>query len=219
MNNDIFKRLLSSLFLIPTVILIVIEGNIIFNSFLAVCLIISLYEWYRISLNKLTFFFGLIFLIFSFYLIFQIRNFYSDNNLNLFNFMFILILCISTDIGGYLIGKTLKGPRLTKISPNKTISGSLGSYSASVVALYFYFKYSYFFFEKTIILNFNLIIIILIISSISQAGDLLISLFKRKSNLKDTGNLIPVPGGLLDRIDGIIFAFPFFYFLISKNLI
>jgi len=219
MNNDIFKRLLSSLFLIPTVILIVIEGNIIFNSFLAVCLIISLYEWYRISLNKLTFFFGLIFLIFSFYLIFQIRNFYSDNNLNLFNFMFILILCISTDIGGYLIGKTLKGPRLTKISPNKTISGSLGSYSASVVALYFYFKYSYFFFEKTIILNFNLIIIILIISSISQAGDLLISLFKRKSNLKDTGNLIPGHGGLLDRIDGIIFAFPFFYFLISKNLI
>jgi len=219
MNNDIFKRLLSSLFLIPTVILIVIEGNIIFNSFLAVCLIISLYEWYRISLNKLTFFFGLIFLIFSFYLIFQIRNFYSDNNLNLFNFMFILILCISTDIGGYLIGKTLKGPRLTKISPNKTISGSLGSYSASMVALYFYFKYSYFFFEKTIILNFNLIIIILIISSISQAGDLLISLFKRKSNLKDTGNLIPGHGGLLDRIDGIIFAFPFFYFLISKNLI
>jgi len=219
MNNDIFKRLLSSLFLIPTVILIVIEGNIIFNSFLAVCLIISLYEWYRISLNKLTFFFGLIFLIFSFYLIFQIRNFYSDNNLNLFNFMFILILCISTDIGGYLIGKTLKGPRLTKISPNKTISGSLGSYSVSVVALYFYFKYSYFFFEKTIILNFNLIIIILIISSISQAGDLLISLFKRKSNLKDTGNLIPGHGGLLDRIDGIIFAFPFFYFLISKNLI
>jgi len=219
MNNDIFKRLLSSLFLIPTVILIVIEGNIIFNSFLAVCLIISLYEWYRISLNKLTFFFGLIFLIFSFYLIFQIRNFYSDNNLNLFNFMFILILCISTDIGGYLIGKTLKGPRLTKISPNKTISGSLGSYSASVVTLYFYFKYSYFFFEKTIILNFNLIIIILIISSISQAGDLLISLFKRKSNLKDTGNLIPGHGGLLDRIDGIIFAFPFFYFLISKNLI
>jgi len=205
--------------LIPTVILIVIEGNIIFNSFLAVCLIISLYEWYRISLNKLTFFFGLIFLIFSFYLIFQIRNFYSDNNLNLFNFMFILILCISTDIGGYLIGKTLKGPRLTKISPNKTISGSLGSYSVSVVALYFYFKYSYFFFEKTIILNFNLIIIILIISSISQAGDLLISLFKRKSNLKDTGNLIPGHGGLLDRIDGIIFAFPFFYFLISKNLI
>jgi len=133
--------------------------------------------------------------------------------------MFILILCISTDIGGYLIGKTLKGPRLTKISPNKTISGSLGSYSVSVVALYFYFKYSYFFFEKTIILNFNLIIIILIISSISQAGDLLISLFKRKSNLKDTGNLIPGHGGLLDRIDGIIFAFPFFYFLISKNLI
>jgi len=219
MNNDIFKRMLSSLLLIPIIILIVIEGNLIFNSFLTVCLIISIYEWHKISFNKLIFFLGLIFLFFSFYFIFQIRNYSPDNNLNLFNFMFILILCISTDIGGYLIGKTLKGPRLTKISPNKTISGSLGSYFVSVISIYFYLKYSYFFFEYSEILNLKFIMIILIISSISQAGDLLISFCKRKSNLKDTGNLIPGHGGLLDRIDGIIFAFPFFYFLISKNLI
>ena len=219
MNNNFLKRLISSIILIPTIILIVIEGKLIFITFLFFGLILSIYELSKISFSKLIFFFGFFYLTFSFYCIFQIRNFYPDNNLNLFNFMFILILCISTDIGGFIVGRTIKGPKLTKISPNKTISGSLGSYITSIIAIYFYLKYSDFIFQNSKIMDVYITVIILIISSISQIGDILISFLKRKARLKDTGKIIPGHGGLLDRIDGIIFAFPFFYILIDNNLI
>ena len=107
-----------------------------------------------------------------------------------------------SDIGGLIIGKIFKGKKLSKISPNKTISGSLGSFIFSLLLIPFFLKYFN---------NYNILTIILftvIISLASQLGDLLISAIKRKAKVKDTSDLLPGHGGVLDRIDGIIFAIP-----------
>ena len=150
------------------------------------------------------------FISFSFISIYQIRNIGNDNYLYL---LFILTICVSTDIGGFVFGKIIKGPKLTKISPNKTYAGVIGSYVLSLISVYFFVK-----FYSVNFTYFETIIFTLIISSISQLGDILISFFKRLANIKDTGNIIPGHGGILDRIDGMIFAFPFSYILFQFNL-
>ena len=132
----------------------------------------------------------------------------------------MITTCISTDIGGYLFGKLFKGPKLTKISPNKTFSGMLGGYFLSIIILKIFINNKHIFINLNIKLDNNLdfslqtFILILFISTISQIGDLIVSFFKRISKLKNTGKLIPGHGGILDRIDGMIFAFPFCYLLI-----
>jgi phosphatidate cytidylyltransferase len=132
-------------------------------------------------------------------------------------FLLILITCISTDIGGYVFGKILKGPKLTKISPNKTYAGMMGSFLLSIISASLYFdNLSFFSLSKTDgELGIQIMIIVLLISFVSQSGDLVISFFKRKSKIKNTSNIIPGHGGLLDRIDGMIFAFPFTYILLK----
>ena len=210
-TNEFQKRLLSSIILIPLTLICIYQGSILFNFFLLILLILSIYEWKKISNKKFLFIFGLIFLFFSFYTAYEIRNAFNYNGL--FIFLFLIIICVSSDLGGYTFGKIFKGPKLTKISPNKTYSGVLGSFVLSIILTSF-FVYRIEYLEITILeLNINLIILIIVLSFISQTGDLLISYFKRKSNLQDTGNLIPGHGGILDRIDGIIFVIPTFYFL------
>ena len=124
-------------------------------------------------------------------------------NLDLYIFfIYSILVAIMSDIGGLVIGKIFKGKKLTKISPNKTVSGSLGSFIFSLLLIPFFLKYFN---------DHNILIIIfftVIISFASQSGDLLISLLKRKAKVKDTSNLLPGHGGVLDRIDGIIFAIP-----------
>ena len=125
--------------------------------------------------------------------------------------IFLLLICISTDVGGYIFGKTLGGKKFTKISPNKTYSGILGSFILSIVfGSFFYLKFGEF-----LILNQHFIIFIFVISLISQLGDLSISYIKRKAKIKDTGSILPGHGGVLDRIDGILFAIPIGIILLS----
>ena len=126
-------------------------------------------------------------------------------------FLFIISICIFSDIGGYVVGKTIGGKKLTKISPNKTISGTIGSFIFSLFSLIIFEN----FFNYSVELNLNAIIFTLIISLVSQLGDLIISYLKRIAKIKDTGNLLPGHGGILDRLDGIIFAIPFSYLLIK----
>ena len=137
-------------------------------------------------------------------------NFNEKGELLIF---FLILIGISTDFGGYLFGKSFKGPKLTKISPNKTYSGVFCSYIVSIFSTYILLQNLPFFLELKINLNFNLVLLIFILSSISQFGDLVVSYFKRLSSLKDTGKIIPGHGGILDRIDGLIFIFPSFYIL------
>ena len=153
---------------------------------------------------------GYLFITLAFYCTYDLRNNFGAESLAIF--LLIIIICISTDIGGYLFGKTLKGPKLTKISPNKTYSGMIGGLFLSILSANVF--YYYFFFEK---FTLKTLIIVLLISIISQIGDLIISFFKRLSKVKNTGKIIPGHGGLLDRIDGMIFAFPFSYLVLSIN--
>ena len=126
-------------------------------------------------------------------------------------FLYIISICFFTDIGGYVFGKIIGGKKLSKISPNKTISGTVGSFILSIVPLLFVINFD------VMDLDFDLknLTFCLLVSLISQLGDLFISLIKRKAKSKDTGNLLPGHGGILDRVDGIIFAVPFSYFLIK----
>jgi phosphatidate cytidylyltransferase len=157
--------------------------------------------------------FGFIFLIFSFYSIFKLRN---DFNGDYYYLLIVTIICVSTDIGGYIFGKLFKGPKITKISPKKTYSGMIGSFLLSIIFINFLLSSSNLI--KSIILTKETFIFILLVSAVSQIGDIMISYFKRLSKIKDTGKILPGHGGLLDRIDGMIFAFPFSYLILSTDI-
>tara|TARA_Y100000590_G_scaffold267750_1_gene300683 strand:+ start:290 stop:994 length:705 start_codon:yes stop_codon:yes gene_type:complete len=134
---------------------------------------------------------------------------YSDVNLNFF--YLILIICIFSDIGGYAVGKTIGGKKLTKISPNKTIAGSIGSFIFSMLPLIFIHLFNI----ETMFLKLNLVNIFfsLFVSLVCQLGDLFFSYFKRLNNKKNTSNLLPGHGGLLDRIDGLVIVIPVIYLI------
>jgi phosphatidate cytidylyltransferase len=149
--------------------------------------------------NKNYFFLGLVFLILSFLSAFLLRNIFLKD------FILVILICISTDIGGFVFGKIFKGSKLIKISPNKTYSGMFGSFFLSIISAFFYINY----YDLIYWTDNVLFITVILISSVSQIGDLTVSYFKRISKIKNTGKIIPGHGGLLDRIDGMIFAIPF----------
>ena len=154
--------------------------------------------------NKNYFLLGLAFIILSFLSAFLLRNIFLED------FILVILICISTDIGGFVFGKIFKGPKLTKISPNKTYSGMIGSFFLSIISALIYTNY----YDLVYWTDDILLIAVILISSFSQIGDLTVSYFKRISKIKNTGKIIPGHGGLLDRIDGMIFAIPFaFIFL------
>ena len=214
MKNELFKRIISSIVLLPISILIIIYGDLLFKLFLIICLIFSLYEWFSMKIKKPLNFFGLVFLIFTFFIGYKLRYEFNENYIY---FLVTVLVCIFTDIGGYTFGKLFKGPKLTNISPNKTYSGMIGGFLLSILILKILLDSKFLNFELN--LSINSLLLIFIISLSSQVGDICISYFKRKSKIKDTGKLIPGHGGILDRIDGIIFAVPVAYFIILKNII
>ncbi len=209
--SELQKRIFSSIIIIPLSLFIIVKGSILFIFFLIFCFLLSCYEWNKMAKGKIINLLGLIFLLISFYSAFSIREELEDNSL--FIFLFLIIISVSTDIGGYIFGKIFKGPKLTKISPNKTYAGVIGSFLTSVlfgILFINYFKNIYYY--KVDVSN-NFILLILFLSFVSQIGDLIVSYFKRISKLDNTGKLIPGHGGILDRIDGIIFVVPTFYIL------
>jgi phosphatidate cytidylyltransferase len=211
MSSEILKRILSSIFLIPLTFFFIIKGSYFFYFFLILLFLISCFEWHSMSKNKSYHFFGYLFLSFSFFCALQLRE-NSENNYWIF--LIITIICILTDIGGFTFGKIFKGPKLTRYSPSKTYSGLIGGYLLTFISIPFIIFYNLF---DDFDLN-NFICFLIVVSSVSQFGDIVISYFKRLSKLKDTGKIIPGHGGLLDRIDGMIFAFPVSYLLISNKI-
>jgi len=218
MKKETFKRILSSIILIPIALFFIIKGSFFFIFFISVCFLVTAYEWYQMSNKKNYCYPGLLFLLLSFYTAYLLRNDYNNESFQFF--LTVILTCIATDIGGYVFGKIFKGPKLTKISPNKTYAGMFGGYFLSIILVNIFVNYG------TLIRDFikpdlfwnpfftaELFVLIILISSISQIGDLIISYFKRLSKIKNTGKIIPGHGGILDRIDGMIFAFPFAFLL------
>ena len=200
MSIEFIKRLVSSIILIPITIYFIIQGSFLLIFFIAICFVVSCFEWYMMSKKKLYSIYGFLFLIFSFYTFYEL-------SIELIGVFYVIIICSSTDIGGYVFGKIFKGPKLTKISPKKTYAGMIGGYFLSLIII-------------SVIINFIgfeitpiLFLLTILISTVSQLGDILISYFKRLSKIKNTGKLIPGHGGLLDRVDGMIFAFPIYYLI------
>ena len=152
-----------------------------------------------------------------FYLIFFTYTAYEIYKIGLNSIILILLICIFTDIGGYVVGKSIGGRKLTKISPNKTISGTIGSFLFSLIPIIIImgFHNVNFFSLETSFMMFN-IFLCLSCSLICQMGDLFISYFKRKAKVKNAGTILPGHGGILDRVDGIIFALPVYSFFVMN---
>ena len=212
MSKELHKRIISSLIIIPIALFFIIKGSFFFIFFLSIFFLGSSYEWIKMNRNNFIKFFGVTYLFLSFFLAYLVRDKYGLNI-----FLLIVIICIFTDLGGFIFGKIFKGPKLTKISPNKTYSGVIGSFVISVTAACIYIEYEIIrevsFLELVLTKadgspTLYFLIISLVISTVSQFGDLVVSYFKRLAKIKDTGKTIPGHGGILDRLDGIIFAVP-----------
>ncbi len=209
MSINFKKRIYTSLFLFILLTLIYMSKFFLVLGLIIVG-VVSLLEFFNIikKLSKnylISFFANSLFTIYIFlfcFLFFFFVNFYQ---LKIILFA-ILLCCIASDIGGYIFGKTLKGPKLTKISPNKTISGAAGSLISSLII------FSVYIYLNTGVFNNKILFVSLITSVSCQVGDLLISYLKRKAKIKDTGNLLPGHGGILDRVDGILIGLPIGFF-------
>ena len=213
MSSEFTKRIFTSIILlIVTFSFLIYANKDYFLWFLVIIAIICYGEWlltnsdllvgrnfYKISSIYL---FGFIYFI----LILPASAYYLRLEISLNFFLLILIICIFSDVGGYVFGKTIGGKKLTKISPNKTISGSVGSFIFSILPIIFIHLSNI----EASFLELNLVNIMfsLFVSLICQLGDLFFSYFKRLNNKKNTSNLLPGHGGLLDRIDGLVIVLP-----------
>jgi phosphatidate cytidylyltransferase len=218
MNLELKKRIVTSILLLFLLYLMINYSYILIISLI----IISVVTWiefnsliYKVFKKKnliIKFLFKLLSLIYLSSLVFLILYIETEQTHLKICLIYSILVSIVTDIGGLSIGRTIKGKKLTKISPKKTISGSIGSFLFSLVLVPIFYNE---------LLEYNLlylIIITLLISLTSQVGDILISYLKRRAKVKDTSDILPGHGGFLDRIDGIIFALPIGVLLFSFNL-
>ena len=216
MKSELVKRSISSLFLMSLIFLSALINDYIFLSILFIVVIFSWIEWIKviekIRLKKVNRIIHII--LFLIYVLMAFIVCFNVFVIDKYFFLTILMICVFSDVGGYVFGKTFGGKRLTKISPNKTISGSIGSFILSYIGFFVIYLY----FGDLLFVRLQIEVLVFIpffISLICQLGDLFISYFKRRAKIKNTGNLIPGHGGLLDRIDGSIFALPIGFIIIS----
>ena len=212
MTNELLKRIITSLILLPILFYAMFYSGIYLISLLVLFYTLSIYEIIKNTKNVLFIFFSSLILFFSFYSFYFLRG---ETESSLIILFWILISTFLSDIGGYIFGKIFKGKKLTKISPNKTYSGAVGSIVFSFQSLYIVNLLQILFFNKQLINFFetNFLIITVFISLICQAGDIFVSFLKRKINIKDISNILPGHGGILDRIDGLIFVLIFCFTL------
>ena len=199
------KRFYTSIVLL-SIIFLIFKFNIILVYFLIILGIFSILEFMdvtkRLSINLFLLYF--INFIFIFYVFIFCLNFFLFSNLPGLKIILLILLlaCVASDIGGFIFGKIFKGPKLTKISPNKTYSGALGSIILSLIIVLFL---TYYFVQ---IIDLKIVIVAIMTSIFCQIGDLIFSFLKRKARLQDTGKILPGHGGILDRLDGILLGVP-----------
>ncbi|MBL0941873.1 MAG: phosphatidate cytidylyltransferase [Alphaproteobacteria bacterium] len=202
-KNNFLLRLISTLVLFPLGVFILCKSGHYTDVLLAIVTVLSLHEWIRLCLHSSMYALKkLVWLtsgtLYIFYACYLFWTFNADMQI-----YFSVLVCL-TDIGGYIVGRWLKGPKLAvKISPNKTWSGALGGVILTAVVLlgirYFFGEAGQKHSPKEFIYTSGIVIFL---SSMAQAGDLLQSWCKRQFGVKDSGKLIPGHGGILDRLDG-----------------
>jgi phosphatidate cytidylyltransferase len=208
MQNETLNRILTSLVLFPILFFVTVYSGIYLTLFLILVFFLCSYEIVKNTKNLLFNLFANTLLFLSCYSFYYLRG---DTNYTLTILFWILISTFLSDIGGYIFGKIFKGKKLTKISPNKTYSGSVGSIILSFLSLPLLNSLQFFFFNDILInfLKFDFLIFTILISLVCQLGDLYVSFWKRKIKIKNISNLLPGHGGILDRIDGLIFVLIF----------
>ena len=215
--NNLQKRILTAIVVFPLSIFFIIMGGNYTLSFLYAVLILGNFEVFSVFKRKISIIVLDIVLVTSLLCIYHLR---IDTVSSYVLLLWVIILTISSDIGGYIFGKVFKWKKLTKISPNKTLSGVLGSFIfslGSVFLLGFIVK-SFIGMDSEIFNKPKYYFLALLFSLIAQLGDLCISYFKRLEKIKDTGKILPGHGGIFDRIDGLMFVVILAYILYSLKL-
>lgn len=208
--NNLILRTITSFFLLFLIYVSLINIQLLFILLLVLNFIVidEFKKLFNAIFLKNNFFYFISLLSILFYIVFFtliLLNYLSQSFLvNKFTVYFLLSIIIATDVGGYIFGKFFGGKKLTKVSPNKTYSGALGSLILSLIAAFLFFTFQ----KKFLFIDLNFIFVVLVISLTSQFGDILISFLKRRAKIKDTGSILPGHGGILDRIDGLLFALP-----------
>tara|TARA_Y100000591_G_C21666164_1_gene610412 strand:+ start:72 stop:728 length:657 start_codon:yes stop_codon:yes gene_type:complete len=203
--NNFQKRVLTSLVILPLSVYFIVMGGYYIVSFLYAILILGNYEVFSVFKKKLSIIFLDVTLVVTLLSILHLRN---DTLSSFVLLTWLIIITICSDIGGYVFGKIFKWKKFTSISPNKTISGSLGSFIFSLLSV---FLISFIFqiisgMDSNFFIKPKYFIMAIILSLAAQLGDLTISYLKRIEKVKDTGKLLPGHGGIFDRVDSLMFV-------------
>ena len=220
--TNLQKRIVTSLIILPLSIFFILKGGYFLLFFLLSIFFTANYDLFSVFHKKPVILFLDLILILSLYSIYYL----ADHTFSLTLLLWIIILVICSDVGGYAFGKIFKWKRLTRISPKKTLSGVLGSFVFSLFSVFIANailpKVTAIFIPNSTLINFlepKFFFLAIILSLVAQAGDLTISYFKRIEKIKDTGRILPGHGGILDRIDGLMFAVIAIFILIQINII
>ena len=215
--NNLQKRILTSIIILPISIFFILKGGNYIVSFLYAILILGNFEAFSAFKRKLSIIIIDVILVMALLAFLHLRN---DTASSFFLLLWIIILTIFSDVGGYIFGKIFKGKKISKISPNKTISGIIGSFIFAVLSVFFIsFTISLMSgLENNFFLKPKYFILALLFSLAAQLGDLFISYFKRLEKLKDTGKILPGHGGIFDRIDGLMFVVILAYILYTLKV-
>jgi len=218
--NNLQKRIFTSFILSVVLLIALFLNKYSWLIFLIIASIICFFEFNNLAKKiwkkkESSIYFANV--VSSFYLILFTYTAYEIYKISLLSIILIILICIFTDIGGYVVGKSIGGRKLTKISPNKTVSGTIGSFIFSLIPITIIYS-PYLFSNITTTTDISIItftiFLCLFCSLVCQIGDLFISYLKRKAKVKDTGTILPGHGGILDRVDGIIFALPVYSFFV-----
>ena len=215
--SNIKKRILSSIIILPVSLFFILKGGNYIVSFLYAILILGNFEVFSAFKRKLTIILIDLILVISLLAVLFLRN---DTASSFFLLLWVIILTILSDVGGYVFGKFFKGKKISKISPNKTLSGVIGSFVFSIFSVFLIDMIVEIFtdIDNNFFLKLKFFILAIIFSITAQLGDLIISYFKRLEKIKDTGKIIPGHGGIFDRIDGLMFVVILAYILYTLKI-
>ena len=218
MDKELIHRILTSIVILPILFISIFKSGVFLLTLLTFIYLLSFYEIIKNTNNLLFILFSNVLLISAFFSFYNLRG---NTDYSLVILLWILSTTFLSDIGGYVFGKIFKGKKLSKISPNKTYSGSIGSIFLSIFSLPIINLFQENFFSKLFVDLYEIkyFFLTIFISVICQFGDLYVSYWKRKIKIKNISNFLPGHGGILDRIDGLIFVLIITFFLKKAGLI